>query len=415
MGMHSRSLLVVGVSLACGTASAQPCSSGQDLGTLPNGTFSWATAASADGSTIVGWSNVDGSVGQNLRGFRWTQSGGMQPIPTLGGNRSYAYGVSADGTVVVGEAYDSAGIPRAFRWTAAGGIQDIGTGPGRFYSVARAVSADGSVVVGEVLDAALNYHSFRWTAASGMQYLPTTASSAASRATAVAANGTRVVCEVRDEEGNDMVIIWDQTLGTFNLSLWAGLNRDLWIATGAGITADGNTVVGQEWTGPAGIRSYLWSLPNFHESLIDNPQGVEQNVANAISDNGGVVVGRAVFGAGGGGYVWTPTGAMRFLPPAAGYATSFATTVSGDGRVVAGWSSNNGAGQFHATRWSCGISACYANCDGNTGPAPLSPADFSCFLTKYRAGDSYADCDASSSLSPADFSCFLNKYRAGCP
>jgi hypothetical protein len=61
---------------------------------------------------------------------------------------------------------------------------------------------------------------------------------------------------------------------------------------------------------------------------------------------------------------------------------------------------------------------CYANCDESTGPAQLTPADFTCFLAKFRAGDLYADCDGSAGttpLSPADFVCFLGRYRAGCP
>jgi endonuclease/exonuclease/phosphatase family metal-dependent hydrolase len=55
---------------------------------------------------------------------------------------------------------------------------------------------------------------------------------------------------------------------------------------------------------------------------------------------------------------------------------------------------------------------CEADCDGS---GALSPADFTCFLGKYRAGDPTADCDASGGLSPADFTCFLGKYRVGCP
>lgn len=58
------------------------------------------------------------------------------------------------------------------------------------------------------------------------------------------------------------------------------------------------------------------------------------------------------------------------------------------------------------------LPTCFADCDGSSS---LSPADFTCFLGKYRAGDTTADCDASGGLSPADFTCFLSKYRAGCP
>jgi large repetitive protein len=60
---------------------------------------------------------------------------------------------------------------------------------------------------------------------------------------------------------------------------------------------------------------------------------------------------------------------------------------------------------------------CYANCDCSATSPALSPADFSCFLAKYRAGDPYANCDNSTTpvLSPADFTCFLTRYRAGCP
>lgn len=61
--------------------------------------------------------------------------------------------------------------------------------------------------------------------------------------------------------------------------------------------------------------------------------------------------------------------------------------------------------------------ACPANCDGSATSPALTPADFSCFLAKYRAGDCFANCDGSTespALTPGDFSCFLAKYRAGC-
>ncbi len=64
------------------------------------------------------------------------------------------------------------------------------------------------------------------------------------------------------------------------------------------------------------------------------------------------------------------------------------------------------------------LTFCYANCDCSSGTPALSAADFSCFLTRFRAGDPYANCDGSTgtpSLTAADFSCFLSAFRAGCP
>jgi hypothetical protein len=64
-----------------------------------------------------------------------------------------------------------------------------------------------------------------------------------------------------------------------------------------------------------------------------------------------------------------------------------------------------------------GPAPCYANCDGSTTNPILNVADFSCFLTKFAAGDPYANCDGSTTaptLNVADFSCFLTKFAAGC-
>ena len=96
----------------------------------------------------------------------WSQS--ITWLGTLDGDWSVAYGVSADGAVVVGVAYKAAGQWRAFRWTASGGMQDLGT-LGGDESWALGVSADGSVVVGESL-----YRAFRWTASRGMESLSRT-------------------------------------------------------------------------------------------------------------------------------------------------------------------------------------------------------------------------------------------------
>ena len=110
-----------------------------DLGTL-GGNSSVTYGVSADGSVVVGYSFT----GSDYRAFRWS-GGVMTNLGTLGGF-SIAYGVSADGSVVVGYS-DTGSATHAFRWTGAGGMTDLGHLGGN-YSIAYGVSADGSVVVG---------------------------------------------------------------------------------------------------------------------------------------------------------------------------------------------------------------------------------------------------------------------------
>ncbi|OYT69424.1 MAG: hypothetical protein CFK49_12320 [Armatimonadetes bacterium JP3_11] len=78
----------------------------------------------------------------------------MQNLGTLGGSESYPYGVSADGSVVVGGAYNASEQERAFRWTSSGGIEDLNSAyaslltDGSELLNAYAISPDGRYIVG---------------------------------------------------------------------------------------------------------------------------------------------------------------------------------------------------------------------------------------------------------------------------
>ncbi len=72
---------------------------------------------------------------------------------------------------------------------------------------------------------------------------------------------------------------------------------------------------------------------------------------------------------------------------------------------------SNGCGGATSTPASLTV-LCYADCNQS---GSLTVADFTCFQTRFVAGDPYADCNQSGTLTVADFTCFQTKFVAGCP
>ncbi|MCX5647262.1 MAG: hypothetical protein NTZ17_21660 [Phycisphaerae bacterium] len=141
----------------------------QGLGHLPGGTgYSDAYGISGDGSVVVGWAGTD----SGDKAFRWTQAGGMVGLGNFVPDRGYssfAAGVSGDGSVVVGWAGTDSG-DKAFRWTQAGGMVALGDLAGCFESYATGVSGDGSVVVGRGYSAS-GSEALIWDEVNGMRSL----------------------------------------------------------------------------------------------------------------------------------------------------------------------------------------------------------------------------------------------------
>ena len=96
-------------------------------------------------------------------------------------------------------------------------------------------------------------------------------------------------------------------------------------------------------------------------------------------------------------------------------------TSSGLEAAAAGWAATSDGARLMANALRFAgrpLSTCYGNCDGSTATPVLNVADFTCFLTKYAAGDPYANCDGSTAtpvLNVADFTYFLTKFAGGCP
>jgi len=129
------------------------------LGFLPGDNESLANGVNADGTVVVGQANDASGHGQ---AFRWTAETGMVGLDFLpGGTSSNANGVNASGKVVVGQALDASGANQAFRWTRATRMQSVltlllaakvVTMTGWQLRSANGVSADGTVIVGDGVD-----------------------------------------------------------------------------------------------------------------------------------------------------------------------------------------------------------------------------------------------------------------------
>ncbi len=136
------------------------------LGDLPGGIVnSMALGVSADGTIIVG----EGTTTSSRTAFRWTAAEGMTPIFGM----KVANDVSADGTTVVGWSNGGAGIgilDTAVRWTAAGGVGllDDYIEATSTNSAGNVVSGDGAIIVGSLGPLSDPTEAFIWNAGRGL-------------------------------------------------------------------------------------------------------------------------------------------------------------------------------------------------------------------------------------------------------
>jgi len=130
------------------THAAQWSKAGESTSIDGNSLLSEGWGISGDGSTVVGYAIPSKGIQE---AFKWSQSDGFVGLGFLNGAvtpNGVANGASKDGSVIVGYS-NSADGPQAFRWTKETGMVGLGDLPGgSFDSSAFAVSADGSIVVG---------------------------------------------------------------------------------------------------------------------------------------------------------------------------------------------------------------------------------------------------------------------------
>ena len=336
----------------------------EDIGSLAPNRDTEAWGLSADGRVIVGYGFVSSGI---YRGFRW-ENGAFMQFGTLGGDTSWAYAASGDGSVVVGAAQVASGFNHAFRWTPGSGMVDLGVLPGAVRSVGRAVSLDGEVVAGWSGFGTLIHHAFRWQ------------------------NGV-------------MTDIHNPAFGN---------------SEALGISGDGNTVVGA-WAPTSWVPTlpFRWTSST---GMVDlGTLGGQWGEAWATSNDGSVIVGWSDRDPGEtsewAAFRWTPSGGMEdlnvtyasLIPP--GSRLEWASAVSPDGRFIVG----NGINNARYEAFLLDTATCPGDLDGD-GDTDLS--DLAALLAAYGtfSGDpNYnpaADFDSDGDVDLADLAFLLADY--GC-
>lgn len=345
---RTRSAIGLLVLLVITMTTVQPAtaSSFVPLGELPGARFSAAFGVSGDGSTVVGVSEVENRsfINQN-EAFRWTLSTGLQSTGDLPGN-GVAYratDVSADGSIVVGSLSNDDGI-EPFRWTSSGDIHGLGDLPGRLdLSQGLGISDDGTTVVGSSINENGSGEAFRWTAAGGIQGLGDLPGGGFfSVANDASEDGSTIVGQSFSEDGLE-AFRWTAAGGVQGLGDLPGGG---FFSVAHDVSADGSTIVG-EGSGANGPEAFRWTAAAGLQGLGFLGKRGFNSRALGVSSDGTVVVGASV-GDSVEAFVWDSSNGMRSLKDLllsdgidlTDWRLAEAHGVSQDGKTIVGFGTN---------------------------------------------------------------------------
>lgn len=127
--------------------------SGTTVIDAPNSRFTEAGSITANGSMLVGTDET------GHHAFIWSKTSGFKVLNKW---TSAGYGISSDGSTIVGQMEDSKGLHHAFVWTQTSGMRDLGTLGGNDAEL-LGISADGSKAIGRYIAPTDGFsHAFIW-------------------------------------------------------------------------------------------------------------------------------------------------------------------------------------------------------------------------------------------------------------
>jgi len=259
------------------------------LGDLSGGNLSaTAECVSADGSIIMG----AGRPSSGIETWRWTADLGMLSLGDLPGGsiNTFPFAVSADGNVMMGVGFAESGAVM-FRWTHETGFENLGPVPGSTGSGGFGMSSDGTTLVGcAATGSGQAEYAVLWRRESGYVALGQPAGSFRGLATCADRDGTniggRVLKIASNGRGIDHAVLWVEGRET---RLFADVLRDdLGVDLGefrpasiSGISDDGTTVAGWGVMDQLSLSTFPNSfgfiayLPRVCRVDLDNTGGVD--------------------------------------------------------------------------------------------------------------------------------------------
>jgi uncharacterized membrane protein len=236
-----------------------------------------ATAASSDGSVIVGQANLPTNGGA----FRWTATEGLVGLGL--GDVSVAQDVSANGLVIVGRMHgpETEPLMHVFRWTTSAGVEDVATfGAG---GEVTATNGDATAIVGGFsATSGSAFVPYLWTLNPGLVPL----GSETGEAVGISFDGTKVGCFLTGSPSR--AAVYTSTAGLSDLPLDGLTNVRLSAMSGdaelfAGSSSEGVWL----WDAENGTRMFQETF----EALGADLTGWTSISVNAISRDGRVLAG----------------------------------------------------------------------------------------------------------------------------
>lgn len=312
------------------------------LGTLPSGNSSFAYAASADGSVVVGNSTYGGF---GTAPFRWTEKTGMVTLtPSQTNSYGTAFGVSADGNIIVGTAVNNdANWFGAFVWRNETGIQPLPINDNG-YANARGVSGDGSVIVGEWepdQTAGGSVVPCVWWNTNGPFTFFDTEPSYLNEATTVSDNGTAIAGSSGTNAffwttNDGLFLITDQTGSLQYVNGWTMSRNAQFVGGAAYVSAAGQWGMFR-WTKNAGIQILGWAPGDTSSEVLSISNDGNTAIGATEDDQNNTGTGIAL--------IWRPEWGVRHLQDVltndyglvlTGWHLVGARGVSVDGTVIVG-------------------------------------------------------------------------------